>query len=218
MSMMWMRMPGQSWPGVAATFLGMWLVMMAAMMLPSLTPMLWRYRKSVAETDGMRLARLTALVTSGYFFVWAVLGLIVFLAGAGFTALEMQSMTLARAVPVLAGLVVLGGGALQLTRWKARRLAHCREMPECGCHSVANSASAWRYGLRIGLQCSYCCAGFTAILLAVGVMDLRAMALVTLAISLERLAPAGERVARAVGVAAMAVGITLIVGTIPAAV
>ena len=34
MSMMWMRMPGQSWPGAAASFLGMWTVMMMAMMLP----------------------------------------------------------------------------------------------------------------------------------------------------------------------------------------
>ena len=44
MSMMWMRMPGLTWPGTAASFLGMWVVMMVAMMLPSLAPMLWRYR------------------------------------------------------------------------------------------------------------------------------------------------------------------------------
>jgi len=36
MSMAWMRLPGQSWPGAAASFLGMWIVMMVAMMLPSL--------------------------------------------------------------------------------------------------------------------------------------------------------------------------------------
>ena len=50
MSMMWMRMPGQSWLAVAASFLGMWMVMMVAMMLPSLAPMLWRYRQAVAGT------------------------------------------------------------------------------------------------------------------------------------------------------------------------
>ena len=47
MSMAWMRMPGQTWPGAAASFLGMWIVMMVAMMLPSLVPMLWRYREAV---------------------------------------------------------------------------------------------------------------------------------------------------------------------------
>jgi len=48
MSMAWTRMCGQTWPGVAASFLGMWVVMMVAMMLPSLVPMLWRYRQAVA--------------------------------------------------------------------------------------------------------------------------------------------------------------------------
>ena len=48
MSMVWMRMPGQTWPGAAASFLGMWIVMMAAMMLPSLVPMLWRYARPLA--------------------------------------------------------------------------------------------------------------------------------------------------------------------------
>ena len=38
MSMAWMRMPGKTWPGAAASFVGMWVVMM----LPSLAPMLWR--------------------------------------------------------------------------------------------------------------------------------------------------------------------------------
>jgi predicted metal-binding membrane protein len=50
MSMAWMRMPGQTWPGAAAWFLCMWVVMMVAMMLPSLVPMLWRYRQAVGST------------------------------------------------------------------------------------------------------------------------------------------------------------------------
>jgi predicted metal-binding membrane protein len=67
MSMAWMRMPGQTWPGAAASFLGMWIVMMVAMMLPSLVPMLWRYRQAVGRTGETRLAWLTALVGAGYF-------------------------------------------------------------------------------------------------------------------------------------------------------
>src|SRR5437016_10191698 len=70
MSMAWMRMPGQTWPGAATSFLGMWIVMMAAMMLPSLVPMLWRYRQAVGRTGEARLGWLTALVGVGYFFVW----------------------------------------------------------------------------------------------------------------------------------------------------
>ena len=44
MSMAWMRMLGQTWPGAVALFLGMWVVMMVVMMLLSLVLMLWRYR------------------------------------------------------------------------------------------------------------------------------------------------------------------------------
>ena len=52
MSMAWMRMPGQTWLGSAASFMGMWIVMMAAMMLPSLVPMLLNYRRSVRDLAG----------------------------------------------------------------------------------------------------------------------------------------------------------------------
>src|SRR5512141_3459208 len=76
MSMAWMRIPGQTWPGAAASFLGMWVVMMVAMMLPPLVPMLWRYRQAVGRTDEARLGRLTALVGMGYFSVWAVVGMV----------------------------------------------------------------------------------------------------------------------------------------------
>ena len=78
MSMAWMRMPGQSWTGAAATFLGMWVVMMAAMMLPSLVPMLTRYRQAVAATGETRLGRPTALAGAGYFAVWTAFGMAAF--------------------------------------------------------------------------------------------------------------------------------------------
>src|SRR5262245_59638598 len=72
MSMAWMRMPDQSWLEAAASFLGMWVVMMVAMMMPSLIPMLSRYRRAVGRAGGPRLGRLTALVGVGYFAVWTV--------------------------------------------------------------------------------------------------------------------------------------------------
>jgi len=65
MSMAWMRMPGQTWPGAAAAFLGIWVVMMAAMMLPALTPMLSRYRQALGGTGETHRGRLTALVGVG---------------------------------------------------------------------------------------------------------------------------------------------------------
>jgi predicted metal-binding membrane protein len=210
MSMAWMRMPGQTWPGAAASFAGMWVVMMVAMMLPSLAPTLWRYREAVGRTDDTRLDRLTALVGAGYFLVWTAFGMAVFPLGVALAAVEMQQPELARAVPIAAGLVVLIAGALQFTAWKAHHLARCREAPGSGRTLRADAGTAWAHGLRLGVDCSCGCAGLTAILLVIGIMDLRAMAVVTVAITAERVAPNGERVARAVGAVAVGTGLFLI--------
>src|SRR5207302_6626531 len=112
MSMAWMRMPGQTWPGAAASFLGMWDVMMVAMMLPSLVPMLARYRQAIGRAGETRLGRLTALVGAGYFFVWSVFGMAVFPPGVALAAVEMQVPALARVVPIVVGMFVLVAGAL----------------------------------------------------------------------------------------------------------
>jgi predicted metal-binding membrane protein len=210
MSMAWMRMPGQTWPGAAAAFLGMWVVMMVAMMLPSLVPMLWRYRQAVGGSGETRLNRLTARVGVGYFLVWTVFGMAAFPIGAALAAVEMQQPALARAVPIAIGVVVLIAGSLQLTAWKARHLACCRETPGRGHRLPADAGTAWRHGLRLGLHCSQCCVSQIAILLVIGVMDLRVMAVVAAAITVERLAPAGARVARATGAVAVAAGLFLI--------
>src|SRR5262245_27804836 len=214
MSMAWMRMPGKTWPGAAASFLGMWAVMMVAMMLPSLVPMLWRYRQAVGRTGETRLGRLTTLVGVGYFFVWAVFGMAAFPLGVALAAVEMQRPALARAVPIAAGVVVLIAGSLQLTAWKARHLACCREAPGRGRTLPADAGTAWRHGLRLGLHCTCCCIPQMAILLGLGVMDLAAMAVVAAAIAAERLAPAGERVARALGAVAVGAGLFLIAGAV----
>jgi predicted metal-binding membrane protein len=211
MSMAWMRMPGQTWPGLAVAFLSMWVVMMVAMMLPSLIPMLWRYRQAVDGTAETRLGRLTALVAAGYFFVWTVAGIAAFLVGAALATIEMQQPALARAVPIAAGVVVLIAGLLQFTAWKAHHLDCCREASASARAKVSASyGETWRHGLELGRHCSYCCAGLMVILLVVGIMDLRAMAIVAAAIAAERFAPAGDRVARAIGAVAVGAGSFLI--------
>jgi predicted metal-binding membrane protein len=210
MSMAWMRMPGQTWPGALASFLGMWVAMMMAMMLPSLVPVLQRYRQSVGATGDARLDRLTGLVGAGYFLVWTLFGMAVFPLGVALAGIEMRQPALARAVPIAAGAVVLIAGAFQLTAWKAHHLACCRAEQDCCRTLPANTGTAWQHGLRLGLHCGYCCAGLTAILLVIGVMDLRAMAVVTAAVTAERLAPAGHHVARAIGAVAAGFGVFLI--------
>jgi predicted metal-binding membrane protein len=211
MSMAWMRMPGQTWPGAAATFLGMWVVMMVAMMMPALVPMLMRYREAVEPAGEGRIGGLTAIAGAGYFAVWAALGVTAYPLGVELAEVEMRVPAIARAVPLAAAGVVLIAGVLQFTEWKARHLVCCREAPDCCRKLAADGRTAWRHGLRLGVHCSLCCAPPMAVLLVLDVMDLRAMTVVAAAITAERLAPAGTSVARAVGAVVVAGGLFLTV-------
>jgi predicted metal-binding membrane protein len=215
MSMTWMRMPGETWTEAAVTFLRMWAVMMVAMMLPSLTPVLGRYRRAVGPGARGRVGRLIGLVTLGYFAVWNALGLAAFVGGAALAAGEMQLPRLGRVVPIAAGLIVVIAGIAQLTAWKARRLECCRNMFPGDCAGRADARAALRYGVRLGVDCSYCCSGLTASLLVIGVMDVAAMTVVTAAITAERLAPDGARIARATGLAMTGAGFLLLARAAP---
>jgi predicted metal-binding membrane protein len=210
MSMVWMRMPNVTWLGAAAAFFGMWVVMMVAMMLPSLLPMLQRYRQSLHGVPGTHCSWHTLLVGLGYFFVWTLFGVAAYLVGVALTTIMMQQLALARAVPVAAGVIVLIAGLFQFTRCKARHLACCNEGPGSDRTLAPNSSMAWRHGLRLGFHCSVCCAGLMAILLVVGIMNLRAMAVVAAVITIERLAPASQGVVRVVGIFIICVGLFLI--------
>jgi predicted metal-binding membrane protein len=205
MTMAWMRMPGQTWPGAAATFIGMWTLMMVAMMLPVLAPMLSRYRASVRDS-GVPLAHLTLAMAAGYFTVWLIVGAMIFPVGVLLAELAMREPRVSESVPMIMGALIALAGLMQLSPWKRRLLACCRSVVTAAPRS-ASVTDAWRRGLEAGRLCNYCCASLTAVLLMIGVMDLWAMALVMAAISAERLMPAGESVARATGTVLLIAGI-----------
>jgi predicted metal-binding membrane protein len=209
MSMTWMRMPGQSWPGAAASFVGMWLVMMVAMMLPCLAPTLARYREAVSEAGTSRLGLRTATVGAGYFFVWALYGLTVFPLGIALAAMEMRQPALARAVPMATGIVIVIAGALQFGAWKSHPPACCVAVEAERSRFNVSFRADWLQGVHLGLLCSRYCANLMAILLLIGIMDLPAMALLTAALAAERLLPAGTRVSRIIGVMVIWIGLFL---------
>jgi predicted metal-binding membrane protein len=209
MSMMWMRMPGQTWPGAAMSFLGMWILMMVPMMLPSLAPSLWRYRQAVDSGGERRRCQVTALVVGGYFLVWSGFGMAAFASGIALAAVERKLPDSSRTVPMAIGLLVLIVGALQFTAWKAHHLACCRRASGWDC-MPADAGVAWRDGLRLGLHCCCRCAGLTTIQLLIGAMDLRVMAVMATAITAERLAPASLHIERAIGAAVIVAGLFLV--------
>jgi predicted metal-binding membrane protein len=205
-----MRMPGGDGPGSAASFLGMWLPMMAAMMLPSLLPVLWRCHRAMARAGGMHPGRSTLLVGLGYFLAWTLAGLALHALDAAFAAIMMRLPVPPRAMASATGAIVLLAGLLQFTGWKARLLACCRAVPTQDAPLRDGAVAALGYGLRLGRHCIGCCAGATAVLFALGWMDLRVMAAVTAAITAERLMPGGIVAMRAVGGIAVVVGAILL--------
>jgi len=87
LSPIWIRMAGHTWTDSAASFLGMWAAMMVMMMQPSLAPALWRFHLSVRGKGDTRVGRLAALVSIGYYFVWIVVGGVVYALGAALAAI-----------------------------------------------------------------------------------------------------------------------------------
>jgi uncharacterized protein (TIGR02118 family) len=202
------RQAGESWPSGAVAFLIMWLLMTAAMMAPSLLPRLWRYRQDLRASGTASAGRATAVAALGYFLVWTLVGVIAFAVGA-VVSLGSHHAPAARAAPLAGGGVVLAAGLVQLTRWKRRRLACCREL-HWRTATSARARSPLQVGIGLGVRCFLCCANLMAVLLVVGGMNLVAMVLTTLAANLERLAPRGGRLARAVGIVVTAIGLTMV--------
>ncbi|MEO9249662.1 MAG: DUF2182 domain-containing protein [Gemmatimonadaceae bacterium] len=188
LSMVWILSADQSWRGAAASFVAAWIVMMVAMMLPSFVPALASYRRGVPAASMSRSAALTMLVGIGYFATWAVVGAVVYPLGAGVTSAELRWPMLARSAPIAIAIVVLLAGCAQFSAWKSRQLRRCRDTSRCGQSLRFDARSALRHGARLGVHCALCCANFMIVLLVVGVMDLRTMAAVTIAITVERLA------------------------------
>ena len=207
MSMAWMRMPGQGWPGAAASFIGMWAVMMIAMMLPALVPMLLRYRAALGRAPASRRNALTLRVAAGYFLLWILAGVTAYPPGVVLAELAMRVPAVTHAMPIAAGIATMLAGAWQLSRWKLRQLEGCRDTIDCCRPPGATATAAWRHGFDLGARCLRCCGPLTALLFVMGVMELRAMALVTGAIAIERGASRGNRAARAFGAVMLAAGL-----------
>lgn len=196
------------WPHAAASFAAMWTAMMIVMMLPSLSPTLWRYRRALGAMRVARPTRQTAMLGAAYFGVWAALGLVLSVLGLMLTAAVVRWPSLTQVMPFAASAVVAGAGAMQLSRRKAHHLARCRDAVVPSGAPIAQRRAAWRDGVRLGEHCVMSCSGPTAVLLVLGMMDLRAMAIVTAAITAERTLPlpAGARVARITGAMALGAG------------
>ncbi|MEO8633572.1 MAG: DUF2182 domain-containing protein [Chloroflexota bacterium] len=178
------------------TFLVAWIVMMAAMMLPSSAPMLLLYRLSAG--DGANGELRTLAFGAGYLLVWAVVGGVVLIAQ---RLVEMAVSPEVRPYGVAA--VLLAAGAYQFTPMKATCLRACQTPADFLVRHWRGGGTigALRLGLDHGLYCLGCCWALMAVLVAAGGMGIAWVALIALIVLVEKLAPRAIWFGRAVGVA-----------------
>jgi predicted metal-binding membrane protein len=199
--------------GMAAPlFLAIWIVMMVAMMFPTAAPMILTFH----QIHGAKRRRGEAFVSTwvfvaAYLLVWIAAGVLAYAGALAAEALAARTDLSAEAAARIGGAVLIMAGLYQLTPLKDRCLAKCRT-------PMGFIMTSWRdgtggalcMGLLHGLYCLGCCWLLFVILFPLGIMNIAAMAVVTLVIFAEKSLPGGRAVARVTAAALVAYGAVVI--------
>jgi predicted metal-binding membrane protein len=192
------RMAGMdAGPGTELGGLGFWLtawvVMMAAMMFPSIAPMVVMYariQEGKRQKGQPTEAGATAIFVSGYLLTWAAVGLIAYALFDVGRSLDLGFLAWDSGGPYVAGGVILAAAVYQLTPLKDVCLRHCRSpLTFLLMHWRSGRVGALGMGIEHGGWCVGCCWGLMAALFALGVMSIGWMVLIAALIALEKLLP-----------------------------
>ncbi len=183
-------------------FLGAWTLMMAAMMLPAVSPVAALYMRAFDVPGGRRLAEFAL----GYLMVWAAIGLPAFGVALAVDALSMSAPGAVRWGVVA---VLLAVAVYQVTPLKRLCLQHCRSPLSQLLHYAGYQGRLrdLRVGGHHGLYCAGCCWPLMLLLVAVGTMNLVAMLVLTALIAAEKLLPHGQAISRAAAAAALCLAV-----------
>jgi predicted metal-binding membrane protein len=198
----WTALGGLAW------FLGIWVVMMAAMMLPSVAPTVSLYARMTRERSPLS----PWVFTGGYLLTWAVAGLAAYALGLVASSLTGDALSWDRAGHVLAGATLLVAAVYELTPLKDVCLSHCRS-------PLGTLLGSWRDGLggalrmgtRNGAWCVGCCWALMASLFALGVMSVVWMAFIAGIIAVEKTLPWRRVVTYATTALLAALGVVVLV-------
>jgi len=182
-------------------YLGIWVTMTAAMMLPSTVPAAW-------HTARFSRRNTTVPFVAGYLAIWTVYGMVAYGLYRFLMSLDTGWLAWNQRGCWVAGGVIVATGLYELTPLKLRGLRRCR--------TDRHPESPLRSGLAHGLDCVTCSGGLMAVLFVLGVMSLFWMALVAVVIFAEKVLPHGARLVTPVAVALVALGVW--VGVAPASV
>jgi len=193
--------------GALGWFLGVWVVMMAAMMFPSVAPTVALY----AQMARRRAPVAPLLFAAGYLVTWATAGLVAYGVFAAGRAVLGDELTWDGAGRWIAGGTLIVSAAYELTPLKDVCLSKCRS-------PLGFLVGSWRDGLsgalemgtRHGAWCVGCCWALMASLFALGVMSLAWMAFVAALIALEKTLPWGRAVTYGTAALLLVLGVLLL--------
>jgi predicted metal-binding membrane protein len=186
--------------GSLGFYLGVWVTMTAAMMLPSVAPVTFAYTQVSRRARGG-----TTSFLAGYFVAWTGYGLVAY---AVYRALRPEFLRWDSGGRYVAGAALATAGLYELTPFKSVCLRHCR----APLHFVLGRWHPGRLGALCmgtehGAYCVGCCFGLMLVLFVVGLMSLAWMALVAALVFAEKVLPLGDRLPRVVAAALVAGGL-----------
>jgi predicted metal-binding membrane protein len=196
----------------AVSMFVMWAVMMAAMMLPSVSPMVLLYARTVRHRAAMgRVGQPVGLFVIGYCLAWAGFSLAATAGNWGLHRLGFLTSAMGRSSAPIGGTLLILAGLYQWTPLKDACLTRCRS-------PVGFLADHWRegrlgaiaMGVHHGAYCVGCCWLLMALLFVLGVMNLLWIAVLAGLVLLEKVAPRGALVSRAAGALFVIWGVGLI--------
>ena len=173
-------------------FVGLWVIMMSAMMFPSVWPAVSVYGLVIrrrADAEGRMISR-SAMFVAGYLASWTAVGLVAFGVLAAARTAGLDTLSDAQVARLVVAPVAFAGALYQATPLKRACLRHCRgPLSFFMEHWRQGPRGALTMGARHGAYCVGCCWMLMLVLLALGVMSITWMVVVSLAIAVEKLAP-----------------------------
>jgi predicted metal-binding membrane protein len=195
-------------------YVGGWLLMSAAMMLPTTLPLLEIFRRTAAARPDRH--RLLLLPIAGYLAVWGAFGLIAHLADLGVQALVLQSPWLTFNAWAVGALVLATAGLFQFSALKHRCLEECRTPFSFVARHWGHDRPAWRsfrLGAHHGLFCVGCCWALMLVMFAAGVASMIWIALLTALMVHEKTQPSGHRTVPVTGVVLLAMAAVVLLAS-----
>ena len=186
-------------------YVGGWLLMTAAMMLPTTLPLLQRFQRLVEARP--ERGQLIALLIAGYLAAWAGFGVAAHLLDAALHAAALQADWLAANGPLIGAAVLMSAGLFQFSRLKYRCLDKCRtplSFLAQHWHGPRPRRSSFRLGLDHGVFCVGCCWAIMLLMFVVGTGNVGWMLALGAVMALEKNAPWGRRLSQPLGATLLA--------------